>query len=60
MTATKLGSHNGSIIDTYEIGKEYDMSMTAGYLELARAFIAENWAEEVVKHVPPKPKTKRK
>lgn len=47
MTKTMEGSPDGCRVETYEAGKEYEFLHAQG-VDLARVFVREEWAVEVV------------
>jgi hypothetical protein len=58
MKKTVDGSRNGSALEKFQEGKDYDLAGSARSLELAQVFIREGWAEELKGEAPKAPATK--
>jgi len=57
MLQTKQGSIDGITVETYEAGKTYDLGPDVRALDLANAFLREQWAKIVIAK-PPEPAAK--
>lgn len=48
MTETRDGSVDGVRVQTFQVGTEHDLTKTEGARSLARTFVSQRWAEEVL------------